>query len=228
MAFNFPNSPTLNQIYAASGKTWKWNGYAWAVVDANLYAVFTASTTAPLNPNAGDRWLKTDEGIEYTWYIDNDGGQWVDLNSGTNTIANTLTAPAFSAYQSTLQSLVTGADRKVQFQTEDFDSANCFDNVTNYRFTPNVSGWYQIQGAVSGAFGSNTNVSVIIYKNGIPEAYSTIDSSAGTTTGLNVQKLVFLNGTTDYVELFCNPGNTTQNSTIGRAFTWFQGYFVRS
>lgn len=26
---DFPNSPTLNETFSASGKTWRWNGTAW-------------------------------------------------------------------------------------------------------------------------------------------------------------------------------------------------------
>jgi hypothetical protein len=29
MPFNFPDSPTLNQVYAYNGQAWKWNGDAW-------------------------------------------------------------------------------------------------------------------------------------------------------------------------------------------------------
>ena len=29
MALNFPTSPSLNQTYTVSNKTWRWNGYAW-------------------------------------------------------------------------------------------------------------------------------------------------------------------------------------------------------
>lgn len=35
----------------------------------------------PANPNEGDRWFESDTGIQYTWVVDEDGGQWVD-NSG--------------------------------------------------------------------------------------------------------------------------------------------------
>ena len=33
MAFDFPNSPTLNQTYAVGIKTWKYDGEKWVVVD---------------------------------------------------------------------------------------------------------------------------------------------------------------------------------------------------
>ena len=33
MAINFPISPALNDLYTFTGKTWKWNGFAWDVVD---------------------------------------------------------------------------------------------------------------------------------------------------------------------------------------------------
>ena len=38
MAFNFPSSPILNQTYSFSGKTWRWNGYAWDLLQAVLPA----------------------------------------------------------------------------------------------------------------------------------------------------------------------------------------------
>ena len=40
MAYNFPSSPILNQTYSFNGKTWKWNGYAWDL----LQAVFPAAS----------------------------------------------------------------------------------------------------------------------------------------------------------------------------------------
>ena len=33
MAINFPNAPTLNQPYTYNGQTWKWNSYAWDLID---------------------------------------------------------------------------------------------------------------------------------------------------------------------------------------------------
>ena len=33
MALNFPNAPALNDIHEEAGQKWKWNGYAWDIVE---------------------------------------------------------------------------------------------------------------------------------------------------------------------------------------------------
>jgi plastocyanin len=32
MALNFPNTPTLDQVYTDGQSTWKWNGFAWEII----------------------------------------------------------------------------------------------------------------------------------------------------------------------------------------------------
>ena len=51
--------------------------------------------------------------------------------------------PAFRAYLSSDQTgLGSGTLYKVTFQSETYDTDNCFDSTTNYRFTPTVAGKY--------------------------------------------------------------------------------------
>src|SRR5210317_1067109 len=50
--------------------------------------------------------------------------------------------PAFEAYLSAQQNTSDNAQNKILFDTEKFDTDGCYDNVTNYRFTPNVAGKY--------------------------------------------------------------------------------------
>jgi len=40
---------------------------------------YTSSTTAPNDPADGDKWFQEDTGILYTFVVDTDGGQWVEL-----------------------------------------------------------------------------------------------------------------------------------------------------
>jgi hypothetical protein len=46
MPLDFPPSPSLNQIYTISGKSWKWNGEAW-----ESYTFSTSAGTISGTPN---------------------------------------------------------------------------------------------------------------------------------------------------------------------------------
>ena len=139
---------------------------------------------------------------------------------GTNVAGN---GPAFSAYQSTLQSLSGSTYTKVQFQTKEFDTNSNFDNSTNYRFTPTVAGYYQITGAFHIA-STVTQVVASIYKNGT-DFKDGVDATSGGSS--YVSALVYFNGSTDYVELYAYSG-VTQNTATGQNKTYFQGAMVRA
>jgi hypothetical protein len=140
-----------------------------------------------------------------------------------------VTGPAFSAYQNTGQSFTSGVFTKIQFQTEDFDTANCFDNSTNYRFTPNVAGYYQINGIfLPGAATSNVGT-LAIYKNGSVYSYGAQNIMSGNYMSSVVAVLLYLNGSTDYVELYGYQasGGTTTSYASGRVTSQFTGVMVR-
>jgi len=60
------------------------------------------------------------------------------------------TGPAFSAYQSSGQTISsTSTWTKINFQTEEFDTNNNFDSTTNYRFTPQIAGYYQVNATIT-------------------------------------------------------------------------------
>lgn len=48
MPIDFPNSPTPNQQFTASGKTWMWNGFAW-----NSITTTTIGATGATGPTGG-------------------------------------------------------------------------------------------------------------------------------------------------------------------------------
>jgi hypothetical protein len=66
-----------------------YDGVAWVSIKgpqgepgADGGGTFTASTTAPSTPTAGDRWLETDTGIEYVYFSDGSSSQWVETGNG--------------------------------------------------------------------------------------------------------------------------------------------------
>ena len=145
--------------------------------------------------------------------------------AATGTVMVSGNMPAFSAYQSSAQSLSSGTATKIQFQTKEFDTANCFDNTTNYRFTPNVAGYYQISGGVS-TVSSGGTCQLLVYKNGSQfKVLQRIDPTAVASYG---SCLVYMNGSTDYVELYYYLSGITQNTSNTQANTYFQASMVRS
>jgi hypothetical protein len=143
--------------------------------------------------------------------------------TGNATTATKFTsAPAFAAYQSTAQTVPSGTYTKVQLQTEEYDTNNCFDSTTNYRFTPNVAGYYQLNAAFFLATSSVTVVTAI-YKNGTIYKKG---SSIATAGGTSVSSLVYLNGSTDYVEFYCYA-STGQALLTGVENTYFNGVLVK-
>lgn len=140
--------------------------------------------------------------------------------------------PAFSAYLPTSQSgMGSGTYNKVQCSAEEFDTANCYD-TTNYRFTPNVAGYYQVSAAVlvGGSVNTSTALSVI-YKNGSIAKFGTIMRSGTATSNFLVPTvaIIYMNGTTDYIELYgYGEVSGTVSFSNGANVTYFQAALVRA
>jgi hypothetical protein len=153
------------------------------------------------------------------------GTNTITLPANTGTVLTTAstyggTGPAFSAYQSSVQTLTANTFTKITFTTEEFDTNS---NFASSRFTPTVAGYYQVNGAVAAGATLN-NVIVDIYKNGS----SFKQSPTGATQGSNqICAIVYLNGTTDYIEIYCSfsIGQTTYATSQN---TYFQAAMVRN
>ena len=50
-------------------------------VTTTTRTTITESTTPPVSPQVGDRWISSTSGIEYTYINDGDSSQWIDLSS---------------------------------------------------------------------------------------------------------------------------------------------------
>jgi hypothetical protein len=138
------------------------------------------------------------------------------------------TGPAFSAYCSTAQVIPNATGTKIAINTEIFDTNSNFDNVTNYRFTPTVAGYYQVCGGVYYSFSSGAS-QAWIYKNGVLIFASVAPSSVNGFLA-PVSGLVYMNGSTDYLELYTYQNSGGNQSLIaGRQdLTYFFGSMVRA
>lgn len=143
-----------------------------------------------------------------------------------------INGPAFSAYATnTLQTITSGSQQKVLFQTEEFDTNN---NYTNSRFTPTVAGYYQLNAEVrlDGTTGTG-EMMIVIWKNGAEHKRGT--NQQGTQIAANfwamqVSSLVYANGSTDYFEIYVQQGSgsdRTVTAVNSPNITWFNGCMIR-
>lgn len=138
--------------------------------------------------------------------------------------------PAFSAYRATSnQAVTTGTLTKVQLNAEEYDLGGCFDSSTNYRFTPNVPGYYQLNWCVrcDSATTSITDAAAVLYKNGASIKSPEYVGAAASSIGVTGSALVYMNGTTDYVEIYTYIAGTSPRAAFGSNLTFFSGYLAR-
>jgi hypothetical protein len=139
--------------------------------------------------------------------------------------------PAFRAFRNTTsQSFSQNTFTKVQFNAETFDTDGCFDSTTDYRFTPNKAGYYQLNAMVLYDNSGGTNRFLTsIYKNGTQTAHTGDIVNGSGSGGFNGGDVMYFNGTTDYAEVFGYSSNSTTRNFYASDFTtYFSGVWIRS
>ena len=137
--------------------------------------------------------------------------------------------PAFSVYRNSNQSISSGVITKVQLNTKVFDTNSNFDATTNYRFTPTVAGYYQINAQARLRGTSSDNKILYIYKNG--SNYAAMDYYVLSIEYFQIafSQIIYFNGTTDYVEMYAytNGTNTTVIADTTILYTSLSGSMIR-
>jgi len=140
--------------------------------------------------------------------------------------------PAFRAYigGGTNQSISASTWTKVNLATELFDTDSCFDNVTNYRFTPNVAGYYHVNGQIMhNMTGTTTVVLTSVYKNGSSIFLAEwANWTFGSGNSVNCSDIVYMNGTTDYLELYGYSGSSSASFERNSGNTFLSATLVRA
>jgi hypothetical protein len=138
------------------------------------------------------------------------------------TVSGTMmvNGPAFSAYAASPQTITGGVVAKVLFGTEEFDTNNNFASST---FTPTVAGYYQVSTQVQTGT-AQTRFIIYLFKNGV--GYKTGNDLSATAYSNTMSTLVYMNGSTDYLDVYAYFG-TTGNTQNTISTTWFNGSMVR-
>ena len=161
------------------------------------------TATRPASPAVGQMGYNTTTG-QFDAYTSNG---WTSVATSATAPTN---GPAFSAYMSTNATFTSATTVKVTLDVEKFDTNS---NFSSSRFTPTVAGYYQINGKVRVGGTGLTAVSNL-WKNGAAYAGGNYtDSTSGLIFSV-VSAVVYLNGSTDYVELYCYADTTAGSPTL--------------
>jgi hypothetical protein len=159
-----------------------------------------------------------------TFFGDGTGPLTVQQNGVTLGIYGNI--PAFSAYASAAQTVTTGTDTKVTFGAISFDTNN---NFASSRFTPTISGYYQLSTTIRFNGTSPSQYVIYWYKNGASERIGNYYNANLGVAIFTQSTLLYLNGTTDYVEVYVNQ--TATSPTVGSAnvnTNWFSGFLAKA
>ena len=185
-----------------------------------MASIITATTTSGLTQSADNSGVLQ---------LASGTGNLVTVPAVTGTAMVSGNMPAFSAYNNAAQSLSNNTLTKIQCNTEEFDTNNNFDSTTNYRFTPTVAGYYQVN-AGTGIAGSVATgyVQASIYKNGsvFKSGFSSYDSTTG-TGGATVTSVIYMNGSTDYIEFYARQNTGTSQPIVANTGNYFSAVLVR-
>lgn len=138
-----------------------------------------------------------------------------------------------SAYQSVAQTIPNNTIfTKINLDSELVDSGGAFDTSTS-RFQPTKAGYYLVIGGIVYQHSTSEMGKLIVlsaYKNGVRVNNLGITGlSSNTSSGANGCCIVYLNGSTDYMELFTAQGASVAiNLQALSATTFFQTMFLRA
>jgi hypothetical protein len=178
-----------------------------------MASIITATTTSGLTQSADNSGVLQ---------LASGAGNLVTVPSVTGTAMVSGNMPAFSAYKNASQSISTSTTTKVTYETEYFDTNNCFASST---FTPTVAGYYQINITASvETTSADRYLQMFIYKNGssaISCQPNYGSSVSGNGLGMSLCGMLYMNGTTDYIEIYARTNSTTTilNTGVDNTFS---------
>jgi len=139
----------------------------------------------------------------------------------------------------TPQTVAMTTRTKVQFKYELADLDGLFDNSTNYRYTPQVAGWYWINMNISINNGAGVSHLMTAYLDKNGSQYATFEGGGGggahpdykrygDNNSISISSIIEFNGSSDYVEGYVYQANASSASrNLDNLSTTMMGYLVR-
>ena len=180
--------------------------------------VISAQTELAAEPADTDEFMVSDAGV---------------LKRIDYSLIKASNTPSFHAYLSVQQDASsTPYSAKCTFDTESWDTDGCYDNTTNYRFTPTTAGKYFIYTQIGLWTSDDDNcdyAGLEIQKNGTGVSSVSIDfrsQNIGYGQFLYGAVCVDMNGSSDYVEAVGTVAWTTGTAEFkeGLRYTFFGGF----
>jgi len=126
--------------------------------------------------------------------------------TGTVSGAGGVNTPAFEAYLSSTQVISNTTVTKINCNTERHDTANAYDNSSNFRFTPQTAGKYFVYAHLNlqtnGKKIANAIPSIKKNGSGYTQSASNFANNTTSTTAIGISNVITMNGSSDYLELF--------------------------
>lgn len=161
------------------------------------------------------------------------GTNTATLPAAAGTVMVSGNQPAFSAVKLTNQTISNATFTKIAFTGETFDTANAFDSTTNYRFQPQVAGYYQLN-ALGQFDGTGVTRTILSFYKNNSQYYIGADFNSPIAPRIGTSCIVYLNGSSDYMEMYgyiaAASGNIIYASTSVNQIdaTAFQGCLIRT
>jgi hypothetical protein len=137
--------------------------------------------------------------------------------------------PAFLATRESSQTISDSTTTKIQFNTEVFDTDSCYDNATNYRFTPNKAGKYLFFVKFMLANTAEpVQVLCTLKKNGSTTYEGYRQTANGSEVDVTCHQILEANGSSDYFEAFVFHQAGSNKDIYGNTEqrTHFGGFFI--
>ena len=139
----------------------------------------------------------------------------------------------FKAYLSSTQSISHTINTKINFDTigsvQGYSTVGSAYSTTNKRFTPTVEGYYQVNANVHMGSGVNGQLAYpLLYKNGTNIMYGNVIYIGAAGSILSTfSGAVYLNGSTDYIEMYWyqNAGGA-RSLTANEVLTFWQAHLI--